>query len=934
MNNSSVDDWLQNRGVVSVYDPPSALFDARADFERTALERHEAAQRPWETNVVGSRHGNNTALDWAMGDSNQPWSTSERGDGVWSLAGNFVPLSEFGHNNQVPFYRGAEPPGHAGMTRSLEMFSGASEDMPELKEKVAQKPLFAPAHNTGVYNEAADLAAEEAARTRYIPSRMQQGVLPFKQVRVAPGIGLGYTTTGHTGFDYDSRDSLHFKTVDELRLKGNAKVSLAAVPGAPSAMNKSGAAVDISGELTQRGAPRVFETPVEDLIPGRAGNSRQVPRSAVPERHTAREDVGYRPQFGPAWSKLVSNDQWRDVHMAGPKREPLLRSTGLGAAYRPDKAPIGDHGRSGTQVPDTQRGIHDDKEFGLISSLVSAVKSAYAPVLDILPATRKQELYEHGRHEGGNPHALVARPVAIDPEARARTTLKETNIHNTHEGHVGAEQGRGSIVIDPEARARTTLKETTIHNTHEGHVGAEQGRGAIVIDPEARARTTLKETTIHNTHEGHVGAEQGRGTIVIDPEARARTTLKETNIHNTREGHVGAEQGRGTIVIDPEARTRTTLKETTIHNTHEGHVGTEQGRGAIVIDPEARTRTTLKETNIHNTHEGHVGAEQGRGAIVIDPEARTRTTLKETNIHNTHEGHVGQTTRRQFVVHASAVPLATTKELLLDVDSEKSRNVAPGHTRAMMDRAREDKAKRTMREVNPDNDYVAPVQQSSGGANAVRIPHKARPTQREITSDSPYTGASGGGKAGAMGAYTILDATPDPTQRDLTGEDERTGPVAPAARGSAATAPVLVQEPCDKKSQVVDMQHRAPTNSGPKRALSAAEAAPLPPTARTAAPERLSPADDDHAVVERATVSAPYACALAAQRTREPRTGRDESEIVHAVQQHVEDMASKSASGTGSYVFLDEEDGDKGENKAQNETKLPNLAKREKLTLS
>ena len=58
------------------------------------------------------------------------------------------------------------------------------------------------------------------------------------------------------------------------------------------------------------------------------------------------------------------------------------------------------------------------------------------------------------------------RITVYDPNDIAKTTIKETNIHNDHDGNL---QGPKRLTVyDPNDVARTTIKETNIHDNRLG----------------------------------------------------------------------------------------------------------------------------------------------------------------------------------------------------------------------------------------------------------------------------------------------------------------------------------------------------------------------------------------------------------------------------------------------------------------------------------
>ena len=61
-------------------------------------------------------------------------------------------------------------------------------------KKVEQAPLFKPQDNMQLINGAPN--QNDFYQSRVLPSTKMANVLPWEQQKVAPGIGLGYTTEG------------------------------------------------------------------------------------------------------------------------------------------------------------------------------------------------------------------------------------------------------------------------------------------------------------------------------------------------------------------------------------------------------------------------------------------------------------------------------------------------------------------------------------------------------------------------------------------------------------------------------------------------------------------------------------------------------------------------------------------------------------------
>ena len=93
-----------------------------------------------------------------------------------------------------------------------------------------------------------------------------------------------------------------------------------------------------------------------------------------------------------------------------------------------------------------------------------------------------------------------------------------TTIHKTispEEINMNMKVHSKSSVKDPNDVAKTTIKETNIHDSRTGNLG-----GPIkltVYDPNDVAKTTIKETMIDNKHTGNVGGiSNGNGYLTAN----------------------------------------------------------------------------------------------------------------------------------------------------------------------------------------------------------------------------------------------------------------------------------------------------------------------------------------------------------------------------------------------------------------------------------
>jgi hypothetical protein len=137
---------------------------------------------------------------------------------------------DFVHNNMQPNFKskgaGSSLRGeHAGETfqRKMETFTG-SLNRPDFQHKKEQSPLFNPA--TNITNTFGTPVMTDYYQDRFIPSKEQRNVLPFEQIKVGPGLGLGVNNPGGN-FIKGAGDPYRVlpRTVDDLRAKNKPKLT-------------------------------------------------------------------------------------------------------------------------------------------------------------------------------------------------------------------------------------------------------------------------------------------------------------------------------------------------------------------------------------------------------------------------------------------------------------------------------------------------------------------------------------------------------------------------------------------------------------------------------------------------------------------------------------------------------------------------------------
>ena len=192
---------------------------------------------------------------------------------------------------------------------------------------------------------------------------------------------------------------------------------------------------------------------------------------------------------------------------------------------------------------------------------------------------------------------------------------------------MNAQIPKKQTVYDVNDIARTTIKETTIHNKREGNVkGPER---LTVYDPNDVAKTTIKETTEVNSHEGNICVAQVKNQVYdydTAPKITIRNTL-DTIDYETNSTGANIPNKMETRVLDEAKKT---IRETTEDTDYRGIAKYEKGAG-YQIDP-ADAPATQKQFTSDYEYTGIAGSSSIEGQRTNTAERNARLNLNKQSI--------------------------------------------------------------------------------------------------------------------------------------------------------------------------------------------------------------------------------------------------------------------------------------------------------------
>lgn len=499
------------------------LYDAnywnqvrQQEFQQ-GTELWNQSQTPIESGVVPRPAYADMFIPMSSGVSleNVPRSPTE--PYVESLTGNTIPVEQFKHNNMQPFYRGEIRQNVDAFASSsyLENSTGRGD---RFKHKQEVECFFQPVANMG---NVCGMKNQVDYYMKHIEAPIKRNNdFPIEQVRVGPGLNMGYTNLSEGGFQQTrTLDYVKPRTVDELRPLSRPKVTYE-IPFQGPQKNQTGGTRGLQAEVSKQRPDTFFEQTSDQWLRTTGANIRESERPEIVVKPTARVD-GHVEYQGPA----------------------------AGFASQPGKGEQDDYGKSGVVVYDNERDVTQQRT--VIANLTSMVKSIVAPFMDILKRTPKEYFVDAPRTFGNLQAQIPEKPTTYDPVTHAmRTTIKETTIHDTT---IMNPKGPNGVPTQSDDQAKTTIRETLEKFDTIRNVGSHRYK-AFVYDPEVVARKTIRETTSDNNNQvGYVGGDMNnRRGAYSHIEVQVYDTQKQFISDNDYIGGRGAGRGEQARVYDAE----------------------------------------------------------------------------------------------------------------------------------------------------------------------------------------------------------------------------------------------------------------------------------------------------------------------------------------------------------------------------------------------
>ena len=437
-----------------------------------------------------------------------------------SLTGDNVDSAYFEHSNMMPFFGGKirskiDPNSNEAI---MDNYLGSGS---QVFAKSEQAPLFTPNEKMHWANGAPNM--NDFYQSRVNPSMRMANVKPFEEVKVGPGLGLGYGTEGAGGYNAGTamRESWLPKGVDELRTANKQKASEVMQLGHEGPAKSRITNVGILGAFQKNRPETAFEWGQDRLFTTTGASKGQTLHSIPVERHVVRPEttVDYN---GVAQSMHAQQAMPGEVM---PSHRIELGPTQLGAANAVGSGfgNEGDYGLKSKQVYANNRSsnVHDDY-FGAVGSSIGAV---VAPLLEIMRPSRKENTTGNMRVYGDAKPA-VSQSYLYNPNDAPAHTMRETTENSVNHWNVNRGQTNNGYVS---AKVEATPQHRDTTTTSYIGSGASKNPALRVYDAELGYQpSNLKAETI----KGRFG---NSNTNVFNNSVNYQGKPKDLDMINNRE---------------------------------------------------------------------------------------------------------------------------------------------------------------------------------------------------------------------------------------------------------------------------------------------------------------------------------------------------------------------------------------------------------------
>lgn len=492
---------------------PPVNYPVLSKVERSNVEKYSQPNATTDKFFKPSAYNNNR-------NGPDEFGATTRNNQFTSLSGNVMDKNNFKHNNMAPYF-GAKIKGRtadANVAQSiLDNMSGSGSQHFHKEERA---PLFKPQANMQFANGTPNMT--DFYESRVNPSLNMANVKPWEEQHVGPGLNQGYGDKGSGGFNsgMEARDKWVDRNVDQLRVKTNPKVTYGLENHEGPAYNyiRNAPTAETQGRV-EKYLPDTYYLNTPDrwltttgLEKGETQRPEQVQKD-VNRTSTTEEYYG-------VGSNTEGTAYYIDGHHEDSKKQQLgAQQQGPANLVKTAAPSTADYGRPGYKVLKNNRNCVNSDRMGGIGG---ALKSAMAPIMDILRPTRKENVVGNCRLYG-DAGSTVPKPSVYNPADRTPTTIRETTEGKIGMNHLNMEgQSEGAYYVSKQTPISNERDSTCVEYTGNAAVNS----GATTYNAAYNQRNNVNKTYANRPNQG--------GTALLNTETNVHIDKKESDRNNNR----------------------------------------------------------------------------------------------------------------------------------------------------------------------------------------------------------------------------------------------------------------------------------------------------------------------------------------------------------------------------------------------------------------
>ena len=393
-----------------------------------------------------------------------------------SLSGQQVDAGYFKHGNMMPFFGGkirtsGDPKNNEAI---MDNYLGTGSTQIAKSE---QSPLFQPNQNLQHANGAPNM--NDFYQSRVNPSKHMNGIKPFQEIQVGPGLGLpADQTVGTGGYNAGTlqRESWLPKTVDDLRTANHKKATDTMLLDHEGPAKSRITNVGILGVFNKNRPETAFEWGPDRYFTTTGVGKGQTSHAIPIDKFSNRADttVEYEGVAQSVNSLPITPGETLPSHRVELGQGQLGVANAVGRGFAND----GDYGVKSNQTYMNNRsfasantgagangssGSTDDSYFGAVKSGLGAV---VAPILEIMRPSKKQNVIGNMRVYG-DAKTAVSQTYLYNPNDAPAHTMRETTEESVNHLNVNRGQVNNGYLSTPyqvvgQERDTTTRSHTGV----------------------------------------------------------------------------------------------------------------------------------------------------------------------------------------------------------------------------------------------------------------------------------------------------------------------------------------------------------------------------------------------------------------------------------------------------------------------------------------